>query len=484
MRNQTKHLFVYLWALCLFITSVIQFAQAKQEVSSESSDVTQLSQAQIDQILAPIALYPDTLLSHILVASTYPLEVIQAARWRAVNEDLNEQQALNAVEDKNWDPSVQALVPFNDLLQKLSEDLNWLQSLGSAFLVNEQQILTSVQNLRQRAYEQGNLADNDYVDVEQKEGVIIIETVRKEIVYVPYYDTRVIYGNWWWQNHQPYYWNRPNYSVFNAGSYWSIGFDIRPSFYFGGFHWRNRHVVANYHYRNHADRYWSNGYNRHQVVQVKEYPRWSHNQQHRRGAQHRVNGQRIIRSIDGGSKTKGYRQIDKQRILNVDNYSRKYAKKYNKNKAIRVKQVLNEQQQTALQTKILKIDRSVSNKQRVIAQSKNQQRRALNNELRPQNTVKFESKQHPNRQLQKYSSLKSRVDKETRYPVNTQNNTGAYRSHDKSSSSSSSNNKNINRSNSQNNNYRVSSNKQNRSKPANVSRQNSTTRNQSKIQQR
>jgi hypothetical protein len=482
MRNQTKRLFVYLWASSLFITSIMQFAQAKQEVSLESSDVTQLSQAQIDQILAPIALYPDTLLSHILVASTYPLEIIQAARWRAVNEDLNEQQALNAVEDKNWDPSVQALVPFNDLLQKLSEDLNWLQSLGSAFLVNEQQILTSVQNLRQRAYEQGNLADNDYVDVEQKEGAFIIETVRKEVVYVPYYDTRVIYGNWRWQNYQPYYWHRPSHSVFNAGSYWSIGFDIRPSFYFGGFHWRNRHVVANYHYRNHADRHWSNSYNRHQVVRVKEYPRWRHNQQHRRGAQHRVNGQRIIRNIDGGIKAKGYRQIDKQRVLNVDNYPKKHAKKYNKNKAIRVKQVLDRQQQTALQTKTLKISRSTSNKQRAITQSKNQQRRALNNELRPQNTVKFESKQPRSRQLQKSLSLKSRADKKTRYPINTQNNASAYRSHDKSSSNS--NNKSINRSNNQNNNYRISSNKQNKSKPANVSRQNNITRNQSKIQQR
>ncbi|MFT4747943.1 MAG: hypothetical protein ACI8XG_002027, partial [Congregibacter sp.] len=182
MRNQTRYLFVYLCVLCLLVASVVQLAQAQQDVSPKTSEVAELDQAQIDQMLAPIALYPDTLLSHILVASTYPLEVIQAARWRAANQDLNEQQALNAVEDKDWDPSVQALVPFNDLLQKLSEDLDWLQSLGSAFLINEQQILASVQNLRQKAYEQGNLTNNDYVDVEQEEGIISIETVRKEVV--------------------------------------------------------------------------------------------------------------------------------------------------------------------------------------------------------------------------------------------------------------------------------------------------------------
>ena len=160
MQNQTKYLYIYLCFLCLLIGSVVQLAQAQEEVSSEIYKAEVLDQAQLDQILAPIALYPDTLLSHILVASTYPLEVIQAARWRATNADLDEQQALNAVEDKDWDPSVQALEPFNDLLQKLSEDLDWLQSFGSAFLVNEQQILTSVQNLRRKADEQSNLTAN------------------------------------------------------------------------------------------------------------------------------------------------------------------------------------------------------------------------------------------------------------------------------------------------------------------------------------
>ena len=452
MRNQTRYLFIYLCVLCLLLGSVVQLAQAQDKTSSETSEYIELDQAQLDQMLAPIALYPDTLLSHILVASTYPLEVIQAARWRAANEDLDEQQALNAVEDKDWDPSVQALVPFNDLLQKLSEDLDWLQSLGSAFLANEQQILTSVQNLRQKAYEQGNLTDNDYVNVEQDEGEIIIETVRREVVYVPYYDTRVVYGNWWWQNHQPYYWHQPRHSIFSAGLYWSTGFNIRPSFYFGGFHWRNRHVVANYHYRTHANRYWSNGHNQRQVVRVTEYPRWNHNQQHRRGAQHRVNGQRIVRSINGGDKSRGYQQIDKQRVLNVNDYS----KKHNKSNAKRFKQALGNQQRTARQTKSLKANKLVSNKQRVINQSNNQQRQKLNNNYRPNKPAKINTKQMNSGKTQKFASQGTQTDKVKRTTIKTQNKTNNYKSNNKSSNKSN----------------RASSNKQNKSRPVKVARQN------------
>jgi hypothetical protein len=457
MRNQTKYLFIYICVLCLLVGSVMQLAQAQDESSSQSSGSMVLDQAQLDQMLAPIALYPDTLLSHILVASTYPLEVIQAARWRAANADLDEQQALNAVEDKDWDPSVQALVPFNELLQKLSADLDWLQSLGSAFLVNEQQILTSIQNLRQKAYQQGNLANNDYVNIAQEEGEIIIETVREEVVYVPYYDTRVVYGNWWWQNHQPYYWHRPEHSIFNAGLYWSIGFNIRPSFYFGGFNWRNRHVVANYHYRSHANRYWSNNHNVHnnrQVVRVKEYPRWNHNQQHRRGAQHRINGQRIVRNVNGGNKKQSYQQIDKQRVLNVNDYS----KKHNKSNAKHFKQALGNQQQTARQTKTRKTDTLVTNKQRIINQSKKHQTQKLNSEYRPTKTAKVETKQRNIERSHEKVSIGSQSNQVKRSTVNTQHKTSTYKSNTESSHNSK--------------NYRSSSNKQNKSRPIKVSRQN------------
>jgi hypothetical protein len=461
MRNQTKYLYIYLCVVCLLVGNVLQLAQAQEKVSSEISEAAILDQAQLDQMLAPIALYPDTLLSHILVASTYPLEVIQAARWRAVNTDLDEQQALNAVEDKGWDPSVQALVPFNDLLQKLSEDLDWLQSLGSAFLVNEQQILTSVQNLRQKAYEQGNLTANDYVNIQQEQGEIVIETVRKEVVYVPYYDTRVVYGNWWWQDHQPYYWHRPSHSIFNAGLYWSTGVYIRPSFYFGGFHWRNRHVVANYHYRSHSDRYWSNNHNNRQVVRVKEYPRWNHNQQHRRGAQYRVNGQRIVRNISGGSKNKVYHQIDKQRVLNINSYSNKQSK----NTAKRFKQALSKQQSVD-HTKTLRPNKQSSNKQRGLiqkqaqkqAQSENQQRQKLSNHDQFNKTDRADTPKMNTGKSQKSPSLEVRNKKVRHFTATTQNKTRTYTSKNNSSHKS--------------RDYRASSRKQKMTRPIKDTRQN------------
>lgn len=443
MRNQTKYLYIYLCVLCLLVGSAVQMAQAQEQSSPETAETVELDQAQLDQILAPIALYPDTLLSHILVASTYPLEVIQAARWRTANEDLDEQQALDAVEDKDWDPSVQALVPFNDLLQKLSEDLDWLQSLGSAFLVNEQQVLSSVQNLRQKAYEQGNLIDNDYVNIEQEEGEIVIQTVRKEVVYVPYYDTRVVYGNWWWHNHQPYYWHRPIHSIFSAGLHWSLGFNIRPSFYFGGFHWRNRHVVANYHYRRHANRHWSHGHNNRQVVRVNEYPRWSHNQQHRRGAQHRINGQRIVRNVNLGNRAKGYQQINKQRVLNVN----RYANKHHKSQIKRVKHALS--------------NRHVSNKQKVINLSKSQQRQTLNRHGRTNKASKVNTKQKSSHKSPKYAALRTKNNNAKRIAVKTKNKTSTYKSKNKNSYTK----------RNKNSSYRKSSHKQNKSRTVKIARQ-------------
>ncbi|MFT4937173.1 MAG: hypothetical protein ACI88A_000187 [Paraglaciecola sp.] len=327
MRNQSRFLILYLSVL---VGAAAQLAHAQDtnqsqsvgqnDTSFEAVETNQLNQAELDQILAPIALYPDTLLSHILVASTYPLEVVQAARWRAKNEKMNEQQALDAVEDKNWDPSVKALIPFNDLLQRFSQDLEWLQALGDAFLLNEEQVLSSVQNLRQKAYAQGNLENSDYIEVSRDDGQIVIENTVKEVVYVPYYDTRVVYGNWWWGAYPPYYWHSPVHYVWSAGFYWSPSYYIRPSFYFGGFHWGNRHVVANYHYRNNAHNY-PHG---RRVVSVREYPRWSHNPEHRRGVRydHQQNPNRFVNSEQKLSSKKHY-QIDKQRVLNVEKLNNK-----------------------------------------------------------------------------------------------------------------------------------------------------------------
>jgi len=166
-----------------------------------------LSQAELDQMLAPIALYPDTVLTHVLIAATYPLEVVQASRWAKAHTKLTGDDAVRAVEDKNWDPSVKALVAFPQLLERLSSDLEWTSQLGEAFLANETQVLASIQTLRQKAYANGTLSNNKQIVVEREREIIVIEPARKEVVYVPVYDTRVVYGDWWWPSYPPVYWH-------------------------------------------------------------------------------------------------------------------------------------------------------------------------------------------------------------------------------------------------------------------------------------
>src|SRR5690606_12981568 len=122
----------FLLALCLLITPAIGVAETKTYSTTPT-----FNRAELDQMLAPIALYPDTVLSHVLIAATYPLEVVQADRWTRANTRYTGQSAVNAVEDQDWDPSVKALVAFPEILRRMSDDLDWTQRLGDAFLVDE-----------------------------------------------------------------------------------------------------------------------------------------------------------------------------------------------------------------------------------------------------------------------------------------------------------------------------------------------------------
>ena len=291
MRSVTKYLFMYVCVLAVLIAMAVNLANAQEtesnlvvEAVEEAPEPVALDEAELDQMLAPIALYPDSLLSHILVASTYPLEVVQAARWREDHSELDEDEALDAVEDKDWDPSIKALVPFSDLLEQLSEDLDWLQSLGDAFLANEEQVLAAVQKLRKSARDIGSLADNEYIEVVEEDDQIIIEPVEKEVVYVPYYDTRVVYGSWWWHDRPPIYWHRPSHYYWHAGFYWGPRIYLGHTYFYGGFHWRKRHLVVNHHYYHYPTRYNDN----HRRVRVREYQRWNHNPKHRRNARLRT----------------------------------------------------------------------------------------------------------------------------------------------------------------------------------------------------
>jgi hypothetical protein len=257
-----------------------------------------MSQAQLDQMLAPIALYPDTVLTHVLIAATYPLEVVQASRWVKANSRLTGDDAVRAVENKNWDPSVKALVAFPQLVERLSSDLEWTAQLGEAFLADETQVLASIQMLRQKAYANGALNDNKHVVVEREREIIVIEPARKEVVYVPVYDTRVVYGDWWWPSHPPVYWHTAGVYYRNSPFYWGVSVNVRPWFYFGIFDWHQRHVVVHHHYYHTPPRYYPK---RHK--HYADARRWHHETEHRRGVHYRH--ERLNRHYNAGY---GYRQ--------------------------------------------------------------------------------------------------------------------------------------------------------------------------------
>lgn len=239
------------------------------------------TQAELDQMLAPVALYPDTVLSHLLIAATYPLEVVQAERWASTHTDLSGTDALKNVENEEWDPSVKALVPFPNLLKQMSDDLAWTQSLGEAFLQDEERVLDTVQNLRQRAYKEGSLDSMEHVEVNRDGDNIIIEPRAREVVYVPYYDTRVVYGPWWWDSYPPVYWPYRGYHYTSGIFFWGPRVYIGTGIYFSSFHWHRRHVVVVDHHHHHRFRS-----SRH-VAHYHGAHRWEHNPVHRRGVIYR-----------------------------------------------------------------------------------------------------------------------------------------------------------------------------------------------------
>lgn len=267
---------------------------------------TDFTAAELDQMLAPIALYPDTVLSHILIASTYPLEVVQADRWARENPGLEAEAAVAAVEDQDWAPSVKALVAFPQVLQRMSDDLAWTQRLGDAFLGDEAQVMDSIQNLRTKAYASGSLDKLEHVHVQREKEIIIIEPAVERVVYVPVYDTRVVYGNWWWSDYPPVYWHYPSHYTFVSGFYWGPRIHVGPSFYFSSFHWHRRQVVYVDHRRYHNRPHFHTGRS---IANYSGARHWRHNPTHRRGVAY--HNDRVRQHY--GSNRQSYRATREQR---------------------------------------------------------------------------------------------------------------------------------------------------------------------------
>ncbi len=150
------------------------------------------------------------------MAATYPLEVVQAARWVEANPNLKGEQLAFALEQKYWDPSVKSLVNFPSVLAMMNDKLEWTQNIGDAFLGQKDQVMATIQDLRARAQAQGTLKTPNEQVVQVKEKTIVIESASPEVIYVPVYNPTVVYGPWWYPAYPPYYYYPPGYAVSTA----------------------------------------------------------------------------------------------------------------------------------------------------------------------------------------------------------------------------------------------------------------------------
>jgi len=207
------------------------------------------TRAEIEQMVAPVALYPDALLAQLLIAATYPDEVVEAARWSQMHPELDGEDAMRAADVFDWDPSVKSLLAFPGLLARMDEKIDWTRALGDAFLAQEEDVMDAVQDLRRRARIEGTLASDDHVRVVDDGPRIQIVFASPAQVYVPYYDPRVVYGRWWWPAHPPVAWAPwPGYRFvprapgMHVGIWWSPGVQLSVGFFFGDIDWSRRQV--------------------------------------------------------------------------------------------------------------------------------------------------------------------------------------------------------------------------------------------------
>src|SRR5271163_4167262 len=209
-----------------------QDAQAPAQ-PSQAPPYTQQTADQLQQLVAPIALYPDSLVAQVLAASTFPAEIVEADRWVQANPDLKGDALAQAVDQQSWDPSVKALTAFPTVLGNMDKNISWTSSLGDAYYNQEQGVMDAIQVMRQKAQQAGNLKDTPQQTVQTQGSDIVIQPTAPDVVYVPAYDPWLVYGYpvVAWPGWYPYpgiWWGGPSL-------YWGgIGFGIG---FYGGYGW-------------------------------------------------------------------------------------------------------------------------------------------------------------------------------------------------------------------------------------------------------
>jgi len=215
-----------------------------------------LTNEQLDALVAPIALYPDALLSEVLMASTYPLEIVEADRWVNANKNLKGDALKAAVDQQSWDDSVKSLVATPSVLDMMSQQLSWTQQLGDAVLAQQPDVMDAIQRLRTKAQANNKLTSNEQqtISTQQQNGrqVIVIAPTQPDTLYVPYYNPAVVYGPWPYPAYPPYYWPAPGYIAagviatglaFGAG--YALGRWASGGYWGGGFNWGGNNINVN-----------------------------------------------------------------------------------------------------------------------------------------------------------------------------------------------------------------------------------------------
>jgi len=256
-----------------------QGASTQGAAPAHSTAEAPLRQEELEQLLAPIALYPDALLAQVLMASTYPLEIVQAARWLKANPKVTGKALEDAMQKQRWDPSVKAFTAMPQVLEMMDTKIDWTQKLGDAFLAQQAQVMKTVQALRAKASAAGNLKSTPEQQVstvqEGGQSVIVIEPANPQVVYVPTYDPAVIYGPWPYPAYPPYYYYPPAYYP-GAGLFWFGAGMLVGAAIWGGCNWGGGGVYINHH-----------NYNNFNRSNVGGDSNWRHNVDHRKGVAYR-----------------------------------------------------------------------------------------------------------------------------------------------------------------------------------------------------
>ena len=257
------------------------------EGSTAGGEAARVPPEQLDSLVAPIALYPDPMLSQTLVAATYPLEIIQLQQWLTQNKNLKDKALADAVKKQDWDPSIQAMATLPDVVKQMADNIKWTTDLGNAFLAQQNDVMDAVQRMRKKAKDAGNLKSTDQQKVEtqviENKQVIVVQQASPEVVYVPSYNPTVVYGPPAYP-YPPISYPPPGY--YAAGMAISFGIGVAMGAAWGGGWGYNAGWGGNNDITVNRNNTYVNNSNRQNVSNrsASGGNSWQHNPQHRGGA--------------------------------------------------------------------------------------------------------------------------------------------------------------------------------------------------------